>query len=476
MPSATWGMSGHLDESQIKTLGELRKRVTNELPKKPYLESDETLLRFLRARGFHLNKTFAMLKEDVEWREQFEGYHFIVSRDFRGAFQMHLERCIYLTGKSRDGRPILTVRARHFWPKLVDDPIQVVYFFLFYVDGICKMAEDAGHLTFFGLLDLEGFGYANFSFQLVKIAVGVLQDHFPERLGCIYVLNAPMVFSAIWRMIQPLLDERTRSKIDILGSNWDKLKDHIDPSALEPKYGGTHEEYPVPDVIAQVALDNEKLLLKPEERGSNSAPPSTTTPTASEPNTPTGQSKDNNSAAAGGGGGATVVGKSSSNKVAELERQATRKRRSIRKMLKQLIFNTDRRAMAASLGQDPNLIDDTPNRIAGSNANNNNTSPSTKKTNPSTMVNRILSTTSSRGGADDDELQIEPNDDDDDDYVKLKVAHDKLLGKVMDLDRKLDDFNRKFKTQFYAIVAIIIGIVSWQVIVVYHVQQQQQYQ
>ena len=64
---------------------EFRKRVDAELPKKDWLAKDTTLLRYCRARNFNPSKTWAMLKEDVEWREPFEGYVYLRNRDFGGA-------------------------------------------------------------------------------------------------------------------------------------------------------------------------------------------------------------------------------------------------------------------------------------------------------------------------------------------------------------------------------------------------------
>ena len=59
------------------------------------------------------------------------------------------------------------------------------------------------------------------------------------------------MFTAAWRMIQPLLDERTRNKIDILGSDVSKMYDNIPQSELEAPFG-THDKFPIPDRIVQI--------------------------------------------------------------------------------------------------------------------------------------------------------------------------------------------------------------------------------
>jgi len=43
------------------------------------------------------------------------------------------------------------------------------------------------------------------------------QDNYPEMLGRICIINAPMVFKAIWQLVKPLLNPRTLSKIQVRG-------------------------------------------------------------------------------------------------------------------------------------------------------------------------------------------------------------------------------------------------------------------
>lgn len=36
---------------------------------------------------------------------------------------------------------------------------------------------------------------------------------FPEMLGKCFIVNTPSLFSYVWSMFSPLVDERTRSKV-----------------------------------------------------------------------------------------------------------------------------------------------------------------------------------------------------------------------------------------------------------------------
>jgi len=59
-------------------------------------------------------------------------------------------------------------------------------------------------------------------------------------MGCAYVVNAPMLFSALYAIIKGFLDERTRSKVRIMGSNYKPfLIEQIGAENLPDFLGGT---------------------------------------------------------------------------------------------------------------------------------------------------------------------------------------------------------------------------------------------
>jgi hypothetical protein len=48
--------------------------------------------------------------------------------------------------------------------------------------------------------------------------------NYPEKTETYYIVNAPYVFSACWKVVKPLLQERTKKKIQVLyGSGRDEL-------------------------------------------------------------------------------------------------------------------------------------------------------------------------------------------------------------------------------------------------------------
>ena len=66
------------------------------------------------------------------------------------------------------------------------------------------------------------------------------QDCYPERLAKTYIINAPMIFPALWKLIKAFLDPVVAAKVEVLGSNYrQELLERIDADQLPVEYGGT---------------------------------------------------------------------------------------------------------------------------------------------------------------------------------------------------------------------------------------------
>ena len=63
-------------------------------------------------------------------------------------------------------------------------------------------------------------------------------------MGNLFVTNAPMVFSGIWAVCKGFLDEKTRKKIKIIGSDYKKtLLQFVDEDKLPDFLGGTDTRF-----------------------------------------------------------------------------------------------------------------------------------------------------------------------------------------------------------------------------------------
>lgn len=58
----------------------------------------------------------------------------------------------------------------------------------------------------------------------------VLQNHYPERMHRIYVVNAPVLFWGLWNIVKPFVDPNTKAKLQFVSSMEHAVeKDHAMP-------------------------------------------------------------------------------------------------------------------------------------------------------------------------------------------------------------------------------------------------------
>lgn len=105
-------------------------------------------------------------------------------------------------------------------------------------------SRKAGHLleTSCTIMDAKGVGLTSVSsvYSYLQRASGVSQDNYPERLGRMYIINAPWGFSGVWSVVKKFLDPVTVEKIHILGSGYkSELLQQIPAENLPATVGGS---------------------------------------------------------------------------------------------------------------------------------------------------------------------------------------------------------------------------------------------
>jgi hypothetical protein len=94
------------------------------------------------------------------------------------------------------------------------------------------------------IMDLKGVTLTKVPsvYSYVRQASVVSQNYYPERLGKLYLINAPWGFSTVWSVVKGWLDPVTVSKINILGSGYQsEILKQIPAENLPKAFGGTCE-------------------------------------------------------------------------------------------------------------------------------------------------------------------------------------------------------------------------------------------
>nr|CAG8608048.1 6150_t:CDS:1 [Entrophospora candida]CAG8612536.1 8080_t:CDS:1 [Entrophospora candida] len=246
------GHLGNLSPQQAEALEQFRQELKDEGVFNEDRHDDDYLLRFLRARKFDLVKTKKMFIDCENWRKDFGVDELVKTFDYKERDEVMKYYPRYYHKTDNDGRPIYIEEIGKvdikslYQVTTVERQIQnlvVEYEKLGYIRlPACSLKQGELIETTCTILDLKGVSIRSFSnvFGFVKQASNIGQNYYPERMGKFYIINAPMLFSSVWGLVKPLLDEVTAAKIIILNSKYQQtLLENIPAGNLPAAFGGS---------------------------------------------------------------------------------------------------------------------------------------------------------------------------------------------------------------------------------------------
>ncbi|XVE80573.1 hypothetical protein DITRI_Ditri14bG0150500 [Diplodiscus trichospermus] len=202
----------------------------------------ETLVRFLKARDWNVQKAHQMLIGCLEWRIENEIDNIlakpIVPTDLYRAVRD--SQLVGLSGYSKEGLPVIAIGVG----LSTYDKASVNY----YVQSHIQMNEyrdrvvlptatekSGRHIsTCLKVLDMSGLKLSALNQIKLLTTIATIDDlNYPEKTQTYYIVNVPYIFSACWKAVRPLLQERTKRKIQVLqGCGRDELLKVMDYSSL----------------------------------------------------------------------------------------------------------------------------------------------------------------------------------------------------------------------------------------------------
>ncbi|CAG8972849.1 hypothetical protein HYALB_00001268 [Hymenoscyphus albidus] len=248
------GHAGYTTAEQDAQVAQLRMKLEGA----GYTERLDTLtlLRFLRARKFDVDLSEKMFLDCETWRKEFGGGldDLVRTFDYKEKPQVFEYYPQYYHKTDKDGRPVYIEQmgkidlAAMYKITTSDRMLQnlAVEYEKIADPRLPACSRKSGHLveTCCTIMDLKGVGISKVSsvYSYVKLASNMSQNYYPERLGKLYMINAPWGFSGVFGMIKGWLDPITVEKIHILGTGYQKeLLAQIPAENLPKAFGGSCE-------------------------------------------------------------------------------------------------------------------------------------------------------------------------------------------------------------------------------------------
>ncbi|KAE9618019.1 putative CRAL-TRIO lipid binding domain, CRAL/TRIO domain-containing protein [Lupinus albus] len=219
----------------------------------PTIHDDyHTMLRFLKARKFDIDKTVQMWADMLLWRK--ENRVDSILQDFIYNEYDEVQRYYPhgFHGVDKEGRPVYIERLGKVEPNKLMNVTTVDRFLRYHVQGFektfkekfpaCSIAakRHIGRTT--TILDVHGVNWMNirkFAQDLVMRMQKIDGDNYPETLNQMFIVNAGSGFKLLWSTAKGFLDPRTTAKIHVLGNKFlGKLLEVIDASQLPDFLGG----------------------------------------------------------------------------------------------------------------------------------------------------------------------------------------------------------------------------------------------
>lgn len=203
---------------------------------------DASIGRFLKARDYDASKAHHMLTECLKWRIKNE-VDTILSRPLEGdRFEKIRATQLYgMSGFDHQGRPVLVVRVGL---SSMDPEVKIEEYMHSHIQHneyrdtvLLPMASKRAGTPVTScvkIMDMTGLRLSSLSRMKAHTAVASIDDlNYPEKAEVYYIVNSPSVFSMCWKTVKPLLQDRTRKKMQVLsGSGKTDLLKVMDESVL----------------------------------------------------------------------------------------------------------------------------------------------------------------------------------------------------------------------------------------------------
>ncbi|KAA8493625.1 Random slug protein 5 [Porphyridium purpureum] len=170
---------------------------------------EATMIRYLRARGHQLDAAEAMLRESLVWRAKEQPERVVCQACIKNR-RSHTMR---LVGHDKKQRPVF---YSHFTAVENRDPTDNVQHLIWLLERSFESSDVSQPQQYVWLLDFVGFSMGDMNPSIGRKSLSLFSDQYPERLGKAVIMDSPMLFSGLWKVLSPFIDAKTHEKIEFV--------------------------------------------------------------------------------------------------------------------------------------------------------------------------------------------------------------------------------------------------------------------
>lgn len=194
--------------------------------------ADEDLMRFLKARKGNPVDAATAFGNFIDWAMDYKP----TDIKFQDIFTIAQTGLAHFHYTDKNGAPCLVVHSR-LHKKKERDLQQMIKFIIFMVENGIKSTKKLDNKLSV-IFDYSQFNSSNSDLELARELIGLMNKYFPERLGCVFLINYPWAISIVLSLVEPMLDPDTRKKINLVKKKEDLLN-FFDKEHLLPIHGGS---------------------------------------------------------------------------------------------------------------------------------------------------------------------------------------------------------------------------------------------